>query len=146
MEVFDAGIRDNFGWKTTCQFIFALRHWIEANTGGVVVVQVRDLPRDKDLGENSMSLFNKFFAPVGGIYANLPRTQDYMGDEAMTFLQSAVDVPVDVVQFQLEQSKESQISLSWHLTKAEKHYIFNAVREPYFDAELARLKQLLEYN
>ncbi len=146
MEVFDAGIRDNFGWKTTCQFIFSLRHWIEENTSGVVVVQVRDLPRDKDLGENSTSLFTTFFAPVGGIYTNLLRNQDYMGDEAMTFLQSSVDVPVDVVQFQLEQSKETQISLSWHLTKAEKDFIFHAVQEPYFQSELARLKHLLEYR
>jgi hypothetical protein len=53
MEVMDAGIRDNFGWKTTYRFVHALRHWIESNTSGVVIVQVRDLPRDKDLDSRS---------------------------------------------------------------------------------------------
>jgi hypothetical protein len=144
IEVFDAGIRDNFGWKTTCQFIFALRQWIEENTSGVVVVQVRDLPRDRDLDEHKISLFNKLFAPLGGIYGNLPITQDYMGDETMTFLQSAAGVPIDVIQLQMEQTKEAQISLSWHLTKSEKNYIFHAVKAPYFESELARLKRLIE--
>ena len=44
MEVMDAGIRDNFGWKTTYRFVYALREWIENHTSGVVIVQVRDLP------------------------------------------------------------------------------------------------------
>jgi hypothetical protein len=102
------------------------------------------LPRDRDLDEHKISLFNKLFAPLGGIYGNLPITQDYMGDETMTFLQSAVGVPIDVIQLQMEQTKEAQISLSWHLTKSEKNYIFHAVKAPYFESELARLKRLIE--
>jgi hypothetical protein len=146
MEVMDAGIRDNFGWKTTYRFVHALRNWIEANTSGVVIVQVRDLPRDKDLGEHSPSLINKFSAPLGGIYGNLTRTQDYSGDDALLLLQSALKVPVETIQFQLEQTKESPISLSWHLTRSEKNYIRQAVNEPFFKSELKRLQKLLEEN
>ncbi len=144
MEVMDAGIRDNFGWKTTYRFLYAMKDWIEQHTSGVVIVQVRDLPRDKDLGERSTTLLNKFSAPLGGIYGNLTRTQDYLGDDALRLLKSALDVPIETIQFQLEQSRESQVSLSWHLTQSEKNYIVHAVNEPYFQSELARLQQLLK--
>ncbi|MFM7233709.1 MAG: hypothetical protein ACKOZM_03905, partial [Flavobacteriales bacterium] len=144
IELIDAGIRDNFGWKTTVQFIEALRNWIESNTSGVVIVQVRDLPRDKDLGEQSSTLMSRFSAPLGGIYGNLTRTQDYAGDQEIQLLRAAFHVPVETIQFQLEQTKQSQISLSWHLTQSEKNYIVNAVEEPFFKSELARLKALLD--
>jgi len=144
MEVMDAGIRDNFGWKTTYRFVHALRHWIESNTSGVVIVQVRDLPRDKDLDSRSSTLLNKFSAPLGGIYGNLTRTQDYSGDDAFMLLQTSLKVPIETIQFQLEQTKESQISLSWHLTRSEKNYIRNAVNEPFFKKELERLAKLIE--
>ncbi|MFM7727704.1 MAG: hypothetical protein ACKO7B_13445, partial [Flavobacteriales bacterium] len=144
IELIDAGIRDNFGWKTTVQFIEALRNWIESNTSGVVIVQVRDLPRDKDLGEQSSTLMSKFSAPLGGIYGNLTRTHDYASDQEIQLLRAAFHVPVETIQFQLEQTKQSQISLSWHLTQSEKNYIVNAVEEPFFKSELARLKALLD--
>jgi len=144
MEVMDAGIRDNFGWKTTYRFVHALRHWIEENTSGVVIVQVRDLPRDRDLGRRSGTLLTKFSAPLGGIYGNLTRSQDYSGDDAFMLLQTLLKVPVQTIQFQLEQTKESQISLSWHLTQSEKNYIWDAVHEAYFKEELQRLVTLLD--
>jgi hypothetical protein len=144
IEVMDAGIRDNFGWKTTCRFIHEMRNWIDCNTSGVVIVQVRDLPRDKDLSEHSSTLMNKFSAPLGGIYGNLTRTQDYNGDEALRLLKREVNVPIETIQFQLEQSRDLQVSLSWHLTQSEKNYIRDAVYEPYFQSELTRLKILLQ--
>jgi hypothetical protein len=143
LEIIDAGIRDNYGWKTTCRFIHAMRSWIEANTSGVVIVQVRDLPRDKDLKDDSSTLFSTFSAPLEGIYGNLTRTQDYTGEEALQLLKSGLQVPVETIRFQLEQSKEQQVSLSWHLTRAEKNYIYQSVEEDFFKSELNRLKKLL---
>src|SRR5699024_6025752 len=42
MLVMDAGIRDNYGTKTTIRYILALRNWIKKNTSGVIVLQIRD--------------------------------------------------------------------------------------------------------
>jgi len=144
IELIDAGIRDNFGWMTTIRFMLALRSWIESNTSGVIVVQVRDFPRDKDWAERSSSLLSKFSAPAGGIYANLTRTQDYAGDQELQLIRASMSVPVETIHFQLEQSKQSHISLSWHLTQSEKNYIQDAVYEPFFKSELIRLRKLLE--
>lgn len=143
IEVMDAGIRDNFGWKTTYRFIHAMKSWIESNTSGVVIVQVRDLPRHKDMDEHATSLFDKFSAPLGGIYGNLTKTQDYTGDDALRLLKNSFTVPIETIQFQLEQTKEKQVSLSWHLTRSEKNYIQDAVHEPFFESELSRLRILL---
>ena len=46
IEVMDAGMRDNFGMKTTVQFLYTFREWIQENTREVIVVQIRDLQKD----------------------------------------------------------------------------------------------------
>jgi hypothetical protein len=144
IEVLDAGIRDNFGLKTSMQFLYTFREWINANTSGVIILQVRDLPKNKDLSERSQTLMNKFSGPIGGIYGNITKTHDYNGEQALKFLQGWFGERIHLVTFELEQDINSHISLSWHLTKSEKRHIANAVNDTYFQAELNRLLGLLE--
>src|SRR5204862_785253 len=42
IDVMDAGFRDNYGQETSTRFLQIFRDWIEKNTSGVVVVQIRD--------------------------------------------------------------------------------------------------------
>jgi hypothetical protein len=143
IEVFDAGVRDNFGLKTTMQFLYTFRDWINENTGGVVIVQVRDLPKNKDLSDKSNTLLGKFSGPIGGIYGNITKTHDYSSEQSLRYLQKWFGEHINLVTFELEQSKEKHISLSWHLTKSEKIQITNSVNDPYFMEELERLRNLL---
>ncbi len=143
VEVLDAGIRDNFGLKTTLQFIYTFRDWIKENTSGVVIVQLRDLPKNINFSEENHSLFGNFSAPIGGIYGNITKTHDYNSEQALRYLEPLFQQPIDVVTFQLYQEKQSHISLSWHLTNSEKKQIREATRDPLFQKELKRLKQLL---
>ncbi len=46
IEVMDAGLRDNFGMKATLQYLNTFSEWIRANTSGIVIVQIRDQPKD----------------------------------------------------------------------------------------------------
>jgi hypothetical protein len=144
ISVLDAGIRDNFGLKTTMQFLYTFRNWINQNTSGVIIIQVRDLPKNKDLREHKPSLFGEFSAPIGGIYGNITKTQDYNSEQALRYLQGWFGQQVNLVTFELEQDRESHISLSWHLTKSEKKQIRTALEDDYFQEELARLKMLME--
>jgi len=144
VDVMDAGIRDNFGMKTTMQFLYTFRDWINTNTSGVVIVQVRDLPKNKDLSGHDQSLFNNFSAPIGGIYGNITKTHDYNSEQALRYMQGFFDRHISLVTFELEQDRETHISLSWHLTKSEKLHIRRAVHDAYFQRELKRLKGLLE--
>jgi hypothetical protein len=146
IEVFDAGVRDNFGLKTTMQFLYTFRDWINENTSGVIIVQVRDLPKNKDLSDKSNTLFGKFAGPIGGIYGNITKTQDYTSEQSLRYLQKWFGEHINLVTFELEQSRETHISLSWHLTKSEKIQITNSVNDPYFMEELERLRTLLQVD
>jgi hypothetical protein len=143
IEVLDAGVRDNFGMKTTMQFLYTFRDWINQNTSGVIIVQVRDLPKNKDLSDKKITLLGKFSGPIGGIYGNITKTHDYNSEQALRYLQGWFGEHIHLITFELEQSKESHISLSWHLTKSEKQQIQRAVYDEKFQSELAQLKELL---
>lgn len=144
IELVDAGVRDNFGLKTTLQFLYTFKNWINENTDGVVVVQIRDLPKNKNLSDPHRSFFGKFSAPVGGIYGNLTKTQDYNNEQALRYLQGWFNDKVDVVSLELQQDKDTHVSLSWHLTKSEKNHIMGALQDDYFLSELERLQRLLK--
>src|SRR5258705_5271387 len=47
VQVMDAGMRDNFGLKTTFRYLFAMHDWIEKNTSGVIILQVRDTRKER---------------------------------------------------------------------------------------------------
>jgi len=143
IEILDAGIRDNFGWKTSLQFISTFETWINENTSGVVIIQVRDLPKNKDLDDQNVNIMNTISGPIGGIYGNITKTHDYNCEQMLHYLQGTFKDKIELITFQLNQEKKSHISLSWHLTNSEKLWIRNAVKDPYFEGELQRLKALL---
>ncbi len=144
IEMVDAGVRDNFGLKTSMQFLYSFKDWINDNTSGVVVVQIRDLPKNKNLKEPRQSFFGKFSAPVGGIYGNLTKTQDYNNEQAFRYIKGWFDGNVELVTLELQQDIDTHVSLSWHLTKSEKNHIVGALQDKYFQSELKRLDGLLK--
>ena len=46
IDVMDAGLHDNFGQETTLRFIENCKDWLQQNTGGVVIIQLRDRRMD----------------------------------------------------------------------------------------------------
>jgi len=143
MNIMDAGIRDNFGLKTTTRFLHTFSEWINANTSGVVIVQVRDLPKNKDLGDDEPGAFSQLTAPLGSIYGNMTKTHDYNNEQMLSYLDGSFDETIQLITFELQQTREDHVSLSWHLTEAEKSYIRKATRSAYFQSELKRLQKLL---
>ena len=144
MEVMDAGMRDNFGTKTTLQFLYTFRNWINTNTSGVVIVQVRDLQKGRTEERSGRTLLNRVLAPLGSVYGNVTKTQDYNGDQMIRYLSAWFDNSIDIVSFQLKHKSDTQVSLSWHLTSKEKETILNSLDEDIYQESLARLKKLLE--
>jgi len=144
MELMDAGIRDNFGLKTTLQYLYTFRNWINTNTSGVIIVQVRDLPKGIDIEKSNQSLFSQFTAPLGSIYGNMTKTHDYNSEQMLRYLTAWFDNSIDLVTFQLQHDEKNFVSLSWHLTEAEKRTIRSGVKSPYYLKELERLGKMLE--
>jgi len=144
IEVMDAGLRDNFGTKTITQYIFQFRNWINTNTSGVVIIQFRDLPKGFSNKSGKTTLLSRLAGPVGSVYGNVTGTQDFTNDQLLQFTEVILNEKVEMVMFQLMQSPEKEVTLSWHLSKSEKQYIKNAVNAEENIKAMARLKSILE--
>lgn len=146
MQVMDAGIRDNYGTKTTVTFMHALDDWIRENTSGVIIVKVRDSKKQlKGEEYKQVGMFDKLFLPFGNMYGNFPRVQDLDQDELIMNSQLYKDGLVNVVTFNLRESPEDKISLSWHLTGQEKKKIIESVNSSENRREVENLLNLLNY-
>ncbi|MFN5417166.1 MAG: hypothetical protein ACK5B9_08930, partial [Flavobacteriia bacterium] len=145
MHVMDAGVRDNYGGKITMEYLFALQDWIKENTSGVILVKIRDTKKIlKGETVRKVSLLNKFTLPFGNMYDNFPRTQDFDQDELFKLGVQGFDFPVNLVIFNLRESKKDRISLSWHLTSFEKQKIKKALYSPSNKEASKQLEMLLK--
>lgn len=146
-EIMDAGIRDNYGTKTTMEFISAFKDWIKENTSGVVILKIRDT--EKNLPDNNRkeeSMFDKLLLPFGNVYGNFPRVQDFNQDELFILSADNLDFPVDLITFSLGRNLKKQISLSWHLTSQEKSIISHAAENADNQKEIEKFFKLIQYH
>jgi hypothetical protein len=146
LHVMDAGIRDNYGTKTTMEYLHAFKEWIAANTSGVLLVRIRDLKKNKTgLGPDHISMVDKLLLPFGNVYGNFPYVQDFDQDELVVLSSGSLNFPLDILSFDLRESTEEKISLSWHLTANEKKTIRKALDRQHangkFSEVLTRLGQ-----
>jgi hypothetical protein len=145
MQLMDAGIRDNYGFRTAADFLYNLRDWIEENTSGVIIIEIRDTKKILN-NENYMpvSFMDKITLPFGNMYNNFPRTQDFDQEQLMKIGLKSFPFKVDIVTFNLREKKDDRISLSWHLTKQEKVKIEQAFLSMSNQFALKRVKELLK--
>lgn len=145
IQLMDAGLRDNYGGKVTMEYLHDMADWIEKNTSGVIILQIRDTKKVLDNeAYKQVSLSNKFTLPFGNMYSNFPRTQDFDQEQLMKIGCKQFGFPVDLISFNLRENSKDKISLSWHLTKEEKkkiEFAFNSRRNQY---SLKLLKSLLK--
>ncbi len=145
MEVMDAGIRDNFGVKNSMKFLYTFRNWIATNTSGVIFIQIRDAAKKDKIEPNTPKTFiENISSPVSNVYKNLFITQDYDHDQMFQYTSEWFDGKVDVIDLALDNTKDNQLSLSWHLTESEKKKVYNSVNISDNQKSINRLKQLLQ--
>lgn len=145
MEVMDAGLRDNFGFRSSIQFLYQFRDWIEKNTSGVVFLQIRDKERRFGTGKaRESSLLQRMTRPVGSLYENVFRIQDH--EQSFHFQQanSWFDGELDIVEMELKHTPKDRISLSLHLTALEKRRILEAIDLEENQKAVERLKWILD--
>jgi hypothetical protein len=144
--VMDAGIRDNYGSKTTIRFIKGIEKWLAKYTSGVVVVEMRDISKDYDLeNDQPLSLFEKLLTPVSNFYGNFQHSMEYNAEELFESGYSGT-VPVERVTFVLRRDPSEKISLSWHLTQREKNDIKRIFKSEHNTRQVAKLLELLNLN
>lgn len=144
VQLMDAGIRDNYGGKTTMEYLHVLKNWIAENTSGVIILQVRDTKKVLE-GEaySRVSFIDKITMPFGNMYKNFPRVQDFDQEELMKISSRGFPFPIDIITFNLRERKDDRISLSWHLTKNEKLKIEKALESSLNQEALKQLTRIL---
>lgn len=144
VQLMDAGIRDNYGTKSMMEFLFVMKDWINENTSGVVILQIRDTKKvlNNEI-YRKVSMLDKITLPFGNMYQNFTRTQDF-DQEQLLKIGSHFKTPVNIVTFNLRENKADRISLSWHLTKNEKQKIERAFKSPMNQISLKKLETLLK--
>ena len=145
VQLMDAGLRDNYGSKAMIELLNTMKDWINENTSGVIILQIRDTKKilNKET-YNKVSLLNKVTLPFGNLYQNFAKTQDFDQEELLKIAVNNFKCPIDLVTFNLRENKNDRISLSWHLTKNEKQKIERAFRSRQNKNSLIRLKNLLK--
>jgi len=145
IELMDAGIRDNYGFKSSFQYIFSLQDWLEENTSGVILLNVRD--KSKQIyrrQQGSTSLFGRLLSPLGNLYNNFTKVHDFTHDQMFQDLQNCFDLHVQEIYLEMSAEKELTVSMSYHLTKKEKVIIKDAIHQEKNKKAFDQIKSLFE--
>lgn len=123
IEVMDAGLRDNNGQETTLRFLNVFRNWINENTRGVLIIQVRS--RQKGSWDDTLwkteGIGNILTNPLTMLQENWFILQDYIQDDEITYAGNFLQIPLHRVAFMYIPDKEERgASLNFHLTTREK--------------------------
>lgn len=143
VEVMDAGLRDNFGAKITVQYIHTFRRWIEKNTRGIIVLQIRDTEKDTETVGSNPTIIDKLLNPIGSFYGNYFNDQDYNMDQLVKMTDQGLKVPIHQIPFEIRYDPGEHIALSWHLTALEKQRVLRSMNHPQNQRSVNRLKSIL---
>lgn len=121
IDVMDAGLRDNTGQETTLRFVNVFKDWINENTGGVLIIQIRSRQKggwdEKPAIGDISEIITK---PITMLQTNWFRLQDYFQDDEITYAGNFLDTLHRVSFMYIPEKEESSASLNFHLTAREK--------------------------
>lgn len=146
LEVMDAGFRDNYGTRTAIRYLYEFKDWIAANTDRVIILQIRENHKAIDLKTRDKSTFFELItSPLGSVYENMFRIQDYQHEQLLMYAQSWYRGKIELVEFDLNSAfgEQEEISMNFHLTSKEKEKIIKALDRPENLQAFKKLRKLL---
>ncbi|CAN5309946.1 hypothetical protein BH09BAC2_BH09BAC2_05500 [soil metagenome] len=122
IDVMDAGIRDNYGQETSLRFIHVFKDWLKENTGGVLMVQIRDRPRDGwEKTDESTGIGGLLTTPATIFQNNWYKLQDYSQNDQFSYVREFSDSGLHRVTFMyLPEKPDKRVPLNFHITNSEK--------------------------
>src|SRR5258708_6769453 len=129
IDVMDAGFRANFGEMNAIRFLNAFREWVQQNTSGVVLLQVRD--RKAGGWENpyeSGDITEIITKPLLLLQDNWYKMQEYSQNDLLSLSQNGMGFPFRKLIFQyVPKTEDAGAALNFHLTKQEKQTIIGSL-------------------
>ena len=122
IDVMDAGLRDNFGQETSLRFIENFKDWIKENTGGVVILQLRDRLQDNwQHPFESRDITDVLIKPATMLQHNWYKLQDYAENDQYSYMHDGLDSLLHRISFiYVPENEEQGAALNFHLTAKEK--------------------------
>jgi len=122
IDVMDAGLRDNSGEETSLRFLNVFRDWINENTRGVLIIQVRSRKKGSwDDGYKVSGISDLITNPFTMMQTNWFRLQDYIQDDEIAYLQNSLGNKLHRVSLMyIPKNPEGEAPLNFHLTAIEK--------------------------
>jgi len=145
IDVMDGGLRDNYGVETSLRFLSHMKDWIEQNTKGILIVQIRDRmdggwehPYDaENMTENAVK-------PFFLLQNNWYKMMEYFQNDMTSYFVSNSGYPIQKITFQyIPDKKENKASLNFHLTQREKRDIAASLNSKHNQEGFIKLQSLL---
>ncbi len=129
IDVMDAGLRDNFGQETSFRFLSAFDDWIEQNTSGVLVLQIRDRKAGGwEVPYVSDDMSDHVTKPFLLLQHNWFKMMEYSQNDLLNFYSKHSSYPVYKIAFQYAaDNEENKAALNFHLTRREEKDIMQSV-------------------
>lgn len=144
--VMDGGIVDNTGAEVTFRLLQTFKDWINENTSGVVIIQIRDSEKQEEPKEQvQKTLFSRFSDPIGSIYTNIGNVQNFALDQKLNYMDEELTGKLKFVLFEYTSEKtESKAAMSFHLTSRDKHDIVLSLNRANNVAAFKQLQEILK--
>jgi hypothetical protein len=145
IDVMDGGMRDNYGVENSLRFLSHMQKWIEENTSGVLIIQIRD--RTDGGWENPYEyddLTGNSTKPFFLLQHNWYKMMDYFQSDMENYFVSNSGYHIHKVSFQyIPRSEENKAALSFHLSEREKKDINASLNSKHNLEGFNRIMQLL---
>ncbi len=145
IDVMDGGLRDNYGVETSMRFISAMHDWIEQNTRGVLIIQLRDrLDGGWEHPYDAETMTENVVKPFFLLQNNWYKMMEYAQTDMGSYLVNNADFKVHKVSLQYTPNKkEDKAALNFHLTQREKQSISSSLNSKLNQDHLQQIVNLL---
>ncbi|MEO8823345.1 MAG: patatin-like phospholipase family protein [Ginsengibacter sp.] len=122
IDVMDAGLRDNSGAETSYRFLNVFKDWINENTRGILMIQVRSRKKGSwNNGYKIGGISEIITNPFTMMQTNWFTLQDYFQEDELSYLQNTFGSRLHRVSFMyVPQNADGEAPLNFHLTASEK--------------------------
>jgi hypothetical protein len=129
IDVMDAGFRDNFGELNSIRFLDTFREWLRQNTGGVVLLQIRDRKSGGwETPYESNDITEIITKPLLLLEDNWYKMQEYNQNDLLSLTGGATGLSFRKLVFQyVPKTEDAGAALNFHLTTQEKLNIIGAL-------------------
>jgi hypothetical protein len=146
MNIMDAGLSDNFGAETAARYLYVMRHWIQDNTGGAVILDIRDTRENSVVSNSDQStLGTQLFDPLFTIQNKWEAFQSYSFGFIKDYCPSFMDSKLRFITLQYVPLESKKVAaLNFHLTQKEKEDLFQSIYNPENQAAIDTFLQLVK--